>query len=93
MLDQWSQMQVLQRLIRFARKNPREQLKGVRHQLEEMDWYWKVHKPGNDRTTYVIGLFDTRVHGIESRRQLAEHLVHHGPDLVLLLIYPSHAFS
>jgi len=56
---QWTQMQVLHRLIRFARKSPREQLKVVRYHLEETDWYWKVHKPGNDRTAYVIGLFGT----------------------------------
>jgi len=52
-------MQVLERLIRFARKTPREQLGGVRYRLEEMDWYWKIRKSGNDRTTYVIGLFGT----------------------------------
>jgi hypothetical protein len=56
---QWTQMQVLHRLIRFARKSPREQLQVVRYHLEETDWYWKVHKPGNDRTVYVIGLFGT----------------------------------
>jgi hypothetical protein len=27
--------------------------------LPELDWYWKVHSPGNDRTTYLIGLFGT----------------------------------
>jgi len=52
-------MQVLHRLIRFARKSPREQLQVVRYHLEETDWYWKVHNPGNDRTAYVIGLFGT----------------------------------
>jgi len=52
-------MQVLHRLIRFARKSPREQLQIVRYHLEETDWYWKVHNPGNDRTVYVIGLFGT----------------------------------
>ena len=56
---QWTQMQVLHRLIRFARKSPREQLQVVRYHLEETDWYWKVHNPGNDRTAYVIGLFGT----------------------------------
>jgi hypothetical protein len=25
--------------------------------LGDMDWYWKIHSPGNDRTAYVIGLF------------------------------------
>jgi hypothetical protein len=24
-----------------------------------MDWYWKIHSPGNDRTAYIIGLFGT----------------------------------
>ncbi len=52
-------MQVLQKLIRFARKSPREKLWSVRYNLERMDWYWKVHSPGNDRTVYVIGLFGT----------------------------------
>jgi hypothetical protein len=59
-------MQVFHRLIRFARKSPREQLysadhylRRVRYHLEDMDWYWRVHKPGNDRTAYVIGLFGT----------------------------------
>ena len=52
-------MQVLHTLIRFARKSPREKLQAVRNRLVEMDWYWRVHKPGNDRTAYVIGLFGT----------------------------------
>jgi hypothetical protein len=52
-------MQLLHRLIRFARKSPGEQLQIVRYHLEETDWYWKVHNPGNDRTVYVIGLFGT----------------------------------
>jgi hypothetical protein len=59
-LDQWSQMQVLQKLIRFARKSPREQLltarATVRYHLVQRGW--KVHF-GNDRTAYVIGLFGT----------------------------------
>jgi hypothetical protein len=24
-----------------------------------MDWYWKIHSSGNDRTAYIIGLFGT----------------------------------
>jgi len=52
-------MQVLPTLIRFARKSPRQKLQAVRNRIVEMDWYWKVHKPGNDRTAYVIGLFGT----------------------------------
>ena len=54
-------MQLLQKLIRFARTPPRAQLYIARNTvcdcLVERDWYWKVHKPGNDRTVYVIGLF------------------------------------
>jgi hypothetical protein len=57
LLDQWSQMQVLPRLIRFARKSPREQLAIVRNHLEERSWY--VPRLGNDRTAYVIGLGGT----------------------------------
>jgi len=53
----WSQMQVLRTLIRFARKSPRGQLRGLRYRLAEKDWYWKIHSPGNDRTAYIIGLF------------------------------------
>ena len=56
-LHQWGQMQVLQKLTRFARKTPREQLESVRYHLEELDWYWKIHKPENQRTTYIISLF------------------------------------
>jgi len=52
-------MQVLQNLIKFARKTPREQLNVARYHLEEMDWYWKVRKPGNDKTVYIVGLFGT----------------------------------
>ena len=49
-------MQVLPKLIRFARKSPREQLRFVRDKWVETEWYWKIH-PGKDRTAYVIGLF------------------------------------
>jgi hypothetical protein len=49
-------MQVLPKLIRFARKAPREQLKFVRDKWVETEWYWQIH-PGKDRTAYVIGLF------------------------------------
>jgi len=60
-------MQVLQKLIKFARKSPREKLGSLRYHAvryhsrltTETDWYWKVHHPGNDRTAYVIGLFGT----------------------------------
>jgi hypothetical protein len=54
-------VQVLQKLIRFARKSPREQFRVVRataryHLIERG---WKVPHLGNDRTAYVIGLFGT----------------------------------
>jgi hypothetical protein len=52
-------MQVLQKLIRFARKSPREQLEGVRYHLVQTDFYWKAHYRGNDRTTYLLGLCGT----------------------------------
>jgi hypothetical protein len=52
-------MQGLQKLIRFVRKPPREKLRTICANLGEMDWYWKVRNPGNDRTAYVIGLFGT----------------------------------
>ena len=54
-------MKVLQKLIRFARKSPREQLQAARatarYQLGKRDR--RVHCLGNDRTAYVIGLFGT----------------------------------
>jgi hypothetical protein len=51
-------MQVLQRLIRFARESRREQLAKVQCHL--IEWGWKnVPHLGNDRTAYVIGLFGT----------------------------------
>jgi hypothetical protein len=53
------QMQVLNKLIRFARKSHREQLQSVHRHLGVRDWYWKIHSPGNDRTAYVIGLYGT----------------------------------
>jgi hypothetical protein len=54
-------VQVLQRLIRFARKSPHEQLQvaraTVRYHLMERGWI--VPHLGNDRTAYVIGLLGT----------------------------------
>jgi hypothetical protein len=61
-------MQVLQKLIGFARKPPREQLRLARWRLRyqvalwhlRYDVYnpgWRVPHQGNDRTVYVIGLF------------------------------------
>jgi hypothetical protein len=56
-------MQRLQKLIRFARAPLRAQLYTARNTvcdcLVERDWYWKVRKPGNNRTAYIIGLFGT----------------------------------
>jgi hypothetical protein len=90
-------MQVLQKLIKFARKNPREQLQAFRYQWK-MDWYWKVHKPGNDRTTYVVGLFGTGrwyiceliLQNIGERAKYFKHeiRIHPGPTS---LIYSGHA--
>jgi hypothetical protein len=60
-LPHWSQMQVLQKFMRFARKFPREQLQAARtmdrNDLVEGDL--KVPCLGNDRTAYIIGLFGT----------------------------------
>jgi hypothetical protein len=52
-----SQMQVLQKLIRFVRKSPHEKLLQIRYHLIERGW--KVPRLGDDRTAYVIGLFGT----------------------------------
>jgi len=59
LLDRRGQPQVLQDLIGFTRKSPREQLRKVRakffrHLLERR---WITPCRGNDRTAYVIGLF------------------------------------
>ncbi len=50
-------MRELQKLLRFARKSPGEQLARVQYHLE--GWGWNVPRLGNDRTAYVIGLFGT----------------------------------
>jgi hypothetical protein len=50
-------MEVLQKLISFARKSPHEKWWSIRSNLGNTDWYWKIHSSGNDRTAYVIGLF------------------------------------
>jgi hypothetical protein len=56
-------MHVLHRFLQFARRPTREKLQIVHRKvsstLPEMEWYWKVHSPGNHRTTYIIGLFGT----------------------------------
>ncbi len=52
---------MLRKLIKFARKSPRNQLRitrwHVRYRL--FKWGWRVPHVGNDRTAYVIGLFGT----------------------------------
>jgi len=52
-------MHVLHKLIRYARKSPREQLQKVRAIVDYhlVERGWKVPHLGNDRTAYVIGLF------------------------------------
>jgi|ERR1022692_429048 hypothetical protein len=52
-----SQMKVLHKLIRFARKSPGGRALTVRSYLGR--WDWRVAHLGNDRTAYVIGLFGT----------------------------------
>jgi hypothetical protein len=57
-------MLALHRLIRFARKSPREQLQAARA-IVRYQWLncgvprWRIPHAGNDRTAYVIGLFGT----------------------------------
>jgi hypothetical protein len=101
-------MQIIQKLVKFARKSPREklhtvhwclkQLWRVRYHVVHTDWYWKVHRPGNDRTIYVIGLFgtgrwyisDMMLLNIGERAKYLHHeiRVHSGPTS---LIYCGHA--
>jgi hypothetical protein len=64
-------MEVFRRIIRFARRSPREKLWKIHSNLGEMDWYWKFHRPGNDRTTYVIGLYGS------GRNYINELMQHH----------------
>jgi hypothetical protein len=56
-LDQGIQM--LRRLVSFVRKSTPEKLQSVQYHLSATDRYWKFHKPGKDKTVYVIGLFGT----------------------------------
>lgn len=56
-LDQ--RMQVFHRLVKFARKPTREKLQSLQYHFSETDWYWKIHRPGGDKTAYIIGLFGT----------------------------------
>ena len=96
-------MQILQKLIRFARTPLRAQLYTARNTvcdcLVERDWYWKVRKPGNDRTAYVIGLFGTgqsyinelmRLNIGERAKYLRDYKIrlHPGPTS---MIYSGHA--
>jgi hypothetical protein len=59
-------MQVLQKLIRFARKSPRAQLQLVGAKLDYhlVEKGWKVPRLGKDRTAYVIGLYGSGRHYI-----------------------------
>ena len=102
MRDKLGLVEVLQKLIRFVRKSPHEQLQllraEVRYHLEERVWYWKIHKPGKDRTAYIIGLFGSgriyinevmRLHIGERAKYYRGHIrFHPGPTS---MIYSSHA--
>ncbi len=54
-------MQLLQEIVRLARKPCREQLARVQRHLVDrrVNWGWNVPHLGNDRTAYVIGLSGT----------------------------------
>lgn len=66
-------MQVYHKLIKFARKSPREQLRSARDTIRYhvvhplrlktntalLNRGWRVPHVGNDRTVYLIGLFGT----------------------------------
>lgn len=95
-------MRGFRRLLRFAQKPAGEQLRTVRSKflakLPEMDWYWKVHSPGNHRTTYIVGLFGTG--RLYINQLLQQHIgerakyfrdtirLHNGPTA---MIYSGHA--
>jgi hypothetical protein len=53
----WTQIVLLRKLARFGRRTPRQNLAVIRHIFPYTDLYWRLHRAGNDRTTYVIGLF------------------------------------
>ena len=57
-------MPVIRKLIRFARKSPREQLQSISCHLPDPNWYWKIHSQGNDRTAYINGLYGAGRHYI-----------------------------
>ena len=93
-------MPILHRLIRFARKSPREQLRAVRAKARYhlLVRGWKIPHAGNDRTAYVIGLFGTGrsyinellVHNIGERANYFRDYIcfHPGPTS---MIYSGHA--
>ncbi len=94
------QLQTAGRLIRFARKTPRQQLQIVRARVRYrlLARIQKVPHVGNDRTTYVIGLFgsgrsyinELLVQNIGERAKYFRDRLcfHHGPTS---MIYSGHA--
>ncbi len=50
---------MLRRLVKFVRKSTPEKLQSVQYHLSATDRYWKLHRPGRDKTVYIIGLFGT----------------------------------
>ncbi len=91
-------MTVAQRLVRLARSSPRQKWCAVCARLGQTDWYWKIHSPGNDRTTYIIGLFGSGRWYInelmwnnigERARYIRDKIrIHSGPTS---MIYSNHA--
>src|ERR1700747_3701688 len=59
-------MQIFQKLIRFSRKSPREQLRVVRATVDYhlVERGWRVPRLGNDRTVYIVGLYGVGRHYI-----------------------------
>jgi len=71
-----SLMKMFRRLVRFARYPYREKREITRSYLRIarfrlQDWGWRVPRLGNDRTTYVIGLFGGRAY---IQRQLVDNI-------------------
>ena len=56
----WTQIVLLRKLVRFARRPPLEQLWDIRFRLARTDWYWKVQTPKNHRTAYIRADADDR---------------------------------
>jgi len=93
-----SELRRLDRLVRFSRKPTREIVRRILSPLPELDWYWKIHSPGNDRTTYIIGLFGTgrlylnqlvQLHIGERAKYFRDTIrLHQGPTS---MIYSGHA--